>query len=243
MSDEDAMARRPRRATVMLVMGLIGALLVGSAGTAVAAGLITSAQIKNGTIQNVDIRNNTITGKKIRNGTVTGADVKNRSITGSDIKKSSLTGGLVKNGSLTGADVKDGSLTGADVKDGSLTGTDVKDGSLTGADVAEGTLTDAHLAPESRTQWAAVAGNGTLHRGSAGTAASRVSAGIYSVTFPIDIDQCGYSVSIGNLTSGGTTAGVVFLNLPFDNPQGLVIETFSFDAVRSDRPFYVTVNC
>ena len=233
MSDEDAMARRPRRATVMLVMGLIGALLVGSAGTAVAAGLITSAQIKNGTIQNVDIRNNTITGKKIRNGTVTGADVKNRSITGSDIKKSSLTGGLVKNGSLTGADVKDGSLTG----------TDVKDGSLTGADVAEGTLTDAHLAPESRTQWAAVAGNGTLHRGSAGTAASRVSAGIYSVTFPIDIDQCGYSVSIGNLTSGGTTAGVVFLNLPFDNPQGLVIETFSFDAVRSDRPFYVTVNC
>jgi len=223
MSNEDAMARRPRRATVMLVMGLIGALLVGSAGTAVAAGLITSAQIKNGTIQNVDIRNNTITGKKIRNGTVTGADVKNRSITGSDIKKSSLTGGLVKNGSLTGADVKDGSLTGADV--------------------AEGTLTDAHLAPESRTHWAAVAGNGTLHRGSAGTAASRVSAGVYSVTFPIDIDQCGYSVSIGNLTSGGTFAGVVFLNLPFDNPRGLVIETFSFDAVRSDRPFYVTVNC
>jgi len=233
MSNEDAMARRPRRATVMLVMGLIGALLVGSAGTAVAAGLITSAQIKNGTIQNVDIRNNTITGKKIRNGTVTGADVKNRSITGSDIKKSSLTGGLVKNGSLTGADVKDGSLTG----------TDVKNGSLTGADVAEGTLTDAHFAPESRTHWAAVAGNGTLHRGSAGTAASRVSAGIYSVTFPIDVDQCGYAVSIGNLTSGGTSAGVVFLNLPFDNPQGLVIETFSFDAVRSDRSFYVTVNC
>src|SRR5690554_5567361 len=265
--------RGPHRTTVLLVTGLVGALLIGTTGGAVAAGLITSKQIKNGTIKAVDIKNNTITGKKIRNGTVSTKDVKNGSLKAKDIKTSSLTGALVKDGSLTGADlavstltgehfvdgsltgadVKDGSLMGADIKAGSLTGTEVKagsltgshveDGALTGADVEDGSLTAADLAIEARAVWAVVNSNGTLARGSEGVSAELDTTGTYNVFFPIDVDQCAFSATVGNASSGVPAPGLITTTPLSVYKKAVYVKTYDSSAVSSNRSFHLVVNC
>jgi hypothetical protein len=55
---------RPSPALVISIVALVAAC----AGSAVAATLITSVQIKNGTIQNLDIKNDTIQTKKLSKG-------------------------------------------------------------------------------------------------------------------------------------------------------------------------------
>src|SRR5690554_5153913 len=207
--------RGPHRTTVLLVTGLVGALLIGTTGGAVAAGLITSKQIKNGTIKAVDIKNNTITGKKIRNGSVTTKDVKNGSLKAKDIKTSSLTGALVK----------DGSLTGADVTDGSLTGVDVADGALTGAHLADGTVASADLGPDARL-WAVVNAAGTLARGTDGVTSETTNVGTYRVFFPIDVDQCSFAATIGNADSGVPLVGIVTATPLSADESAVVLTTY-----------------
>jgi len=56
--------RRPSPALVISFVALVAAC----AGTAVAATVITTKQIRNGTIQNIDIRNRTITSGKLSKG-------------------------------------------------------------------------------------------------------------------------------------------------------------------------------
>ena len=51
------------------------ALVIGLAGTSYAAGLVTSAQIADGTIRNRDIHSETITGATIRDGSVSESDL------------------------------------------------------------------------------------------------------------------------------------------------------------------------
>lgn len=56
-----------RRPSPALVVSIV-ALVVASAGSAVAATVITSSNIKNGTIQNADIKDGTILSKKLSKG-------------------------------------------------------------------------------------------------------------------------------------------------------------------------------
>ena len=56
--------RRPSPALVISIAALVAAC----AGTAVAATVITTSQIKNGTIQNIDIKDSTIQSKKLSKG-------------------------------------------------------------------------------------------------------------------------------------------------------------------------------
>ena len=56
--------RRPSPALVISIVALVAAC----AGTAVAATVITSKQIRNGTIQNIDIKSGTITSSKLTKG-------------------------------------------------------------------------------------------------------------------------------------------------------------------------------
>lgn len=57
-----------------LIAGI--ALTIGVAGTATAASLITSADIKNGTIQNIDVKTGALTGLKVKNKSLTAKDIK-----------------------------------------------------------------------------------------------------------------------------------------------------------------------
>jgi hypothetical protein len=79
-----------------------GAMVIAvfGTGTAVAGGLVTSAEIKNNTVKSIDVRDN------------------------------NLKGTDVADGSLSGADVADGSLSGADVADGSLGASELAPGTL-----------------------------------------------------------------------------------------------------------------
>jgi len=58
---------KPRRPSPALVIS-IAALVAASAGSAVAATVITSSQIKNGTIQNIDIKKSTIQSSRLSSG-------------------------------------------------------------------------------------------------------------------------------------------------------------------------------
>ncbi len=79
------------RSTTLTVIGATIAVIAFGGGSAVAGGMITSAQIKNHTIQGIDVRNETLTGTNVRNGSLTGADVADGSLTGADIKDGSLS--------------------------------------------------------------------------------------------------------------------------------------------------------
>lgn len=59
----------------LTIVAVALALVIASAGGAVAGSLITSAQIKDGTIATVDLHSGAVTSGKIKNGTVTGTDV------------------------------------------------------------------------------------------------------------------------------------------------------------------------
>lgn len=214
--------RGPHRGTVLLVVSVVGALLLGTAGGAVGASLVTSAQIKNGTIRAVDIRTSTITGAKIKNSTLTSSDIKNRTILAKDVKK--------------------GVLTGALVKDGSFTGDELAEGSVTGGHLADGSVTIADLAAELRTHWAVVNADGSLARGTQG-AASTGSAGVFKVSFPIDVNECAFSATLGNATNGLPGTGGVTATPWSGEPASVFVTTNSATGAAASRAFHLVVHC
>lgn len=215
--------RGPHRGTVLLVVSVVGALLIGTAGGAVGASLVTSAQIKNGTIRAVDIRNNTITGAKIKKNTVASSDIKNRTILAKDIKKGVLTGALVKDGSLRGADLAAETLTGEHIIDGSV-----------GA---------ADLAVEVLAQWAVVNFDGTLVRSTQGVSAQKLNTGQYEVTFPESVKECAFAATIGNPVSGTPLAGMVSATPRFAKDNGVFVGTSNDAGASVDRAFHLVVHC
>lgn len=215
--------RGPHRGTVLLVGSVVGALLIGTAGGAVGASLVTSAQIKNGTIRAVDIRNNTITGAKIKTGTLTSSDIKNRTILAKDVKKGALTSALVKDGSLRGADLAAETLTGEHIVDGSVTGAD--------------------LAADALARWAVVDVGGTLVRSTQGAAAQKLNTGQYEVTFAGSVKECAFAATIGNPVSGTPLAGLVSATPRVGKDNGVFVATANEAGASADRPFHLVVHC
>lgn len=103
-----ARARQELLSPAMVVALL--ALAVALSGTAYAAVVVTSKQIKNNTVSSADLKNGGVLARDLRDGSVAGADL--------------------KDGSVRGADVADGSVGGADLADGSVGGADLADGSV-----------------------------------------------------------------------------------------------------------------
>jgi len=75
----------------MIVAAL--ALLLSLTGTAVAAGLITSAQIQNNTVSNLDVKNNDLRSADVRNNTLASIDVLNGSLKAIDFAPGQLPAG------------------------------------------------------------------------------------------------------------------------------------------------------
>lgn len=108
-------AARELLSPAMVVALLALALSLG--GTAYAAKLITSKDIKNNTVRSVDLRN----------GGVTAADL--------------------KDGAVGGPEIKDGAVGGVDIADGGVGSVDIADGAVGGADVADGSIGLEDLSP------------------------------------------------------------------------------------------------
>ncbi len=92
-----------------MVVALL-ALAVALSGTAYAALVITSKEIKNNTVSSVDLKNGGVRGRDVRDGTVAGADLKDGSVSGTDLR----------DGAVAGPDIADGGVGSADLTDGSV---------------------------------------------------------------------------------------------------------------------------
>ena len=141
-------------------LALLTLILVLASGTAyaaqhLAAGSVTSKQVKNSSLRGIDVKD----------GGLTGADLADGSVTAADLAPGTGTGGSpgLAPGSVDGTTVKDGSLTGADLAAGSVDGTTVKDGSIDYRDIADDGVGVADLAPGS-------VNSTTIEDGSIGTA-------------------------------------------------------------------------
>lgn len=101
--------RRPATSNLTVLVGLVVMAVLAVGGSATAAALITSKQIKNNTIKSVDIRNNALTGADLRDGSVGGADVADGSLSAGDLSGAARTAlaGPVASGRVSSS----GSLT------------------------------------------------------------------------------------------------------------------------------------
>lgn len=92
-----------------MVVALL-ALALSLGGTAYAAKLITSKEIKNNTVKSVDIRNG--------------------GVAAVDIKKGAIGSAELKDGGVGSADIADGGVGSAEIADGAVGSADVADGSI-----------------------------------------------------------------------------------------------------------------
>jgi hypothetical protein len=204
-----------RSKLTMAVGAIVVALLLATNPAVVeAAGLVTSAKIKNNAVKSIDIRQNTI------------------------------TGGDVRNGSLGGGDVTDGSLTGADVLDGGLTASDLAPGTIPAPSaiptvrwaLVNGTHT-AILAQSGGISIAGTSGAGTyLNMG------SPVAGSALSVTSAYTDTDNGTRGNVTTTICGGAPAGATCA-LPGTNTTSHVW-VFTRNAANSageNHAFYVSV--
>jgi hypothetical protein len=75
------------------------------------------------------------------------------------------------------------------------------------------------------TRYAVVGSNGALSRGSAGTTASFLSTGTYSVTFNIDVSNCAFVASVGTTAAGSSDGWATTARLAGNN-NGVYIATY-----------------
>lgn len=174
----------PERAIWLLALCLV------AAGSAVAAGQITSAQIKDNSVTSTDVRNENLTTSDIRNGTLTGLDIKDQSIGARDLTPGAVDGTKLAVGAVTSAAIADGSVTSADLAPASVTSSTVQDGSLTGADVQDGSISTTDLSPEVRT--------GPLQPGES-------LRGAFGLLFPTNNSFSAVPISFGRSLSSGVT--------------------------------------
>ena len=128
-------AARELLSPAMVVALLALALSLG--GTAYAAKLITSKDIKNNTVRSVDLRN----------GGVTAADLKDGAVGGPEIKDGAVGGADIADGGVGSADIADGGVGGADIAGGGVGSVDIADGGVGGAGVADGSIGLEDLSP------------------------------------------------------------------------------------------------
>ena len=91
-----------------MVLAAVVALVVGVSSGAVAAKLITGADVKDGSL----------TTKDIKNGTLTTKDIKKASVGADRLKKSSIGTDRLKNSAVTSAKIKDGTIGADDLSAG-----------------------------------------------------------------------------------------------------------------------------
>ena len=210
------LARRPSPAMVVALVALVSSLT----GGAVAATLIDSGDIQN--------------------GSVTGKDLKNLTVARKDIKNNAINSGKVANGSLLTADFAAGQIPGTGPQGPAGPKGDKGDKGDPGDPGAPG----APGAPATKL-WAVVdgdgAGEGTLIRGSGVVAVSKDAEGQYSVTFNQAVDTCAYVGSpdraIPDRTVSVSTSGA-------PSPAIIQVETgLSSSGANADANFDLIVVC
>jgi hypothetical protein len=165
------------------------------------------------------------------------------------------TGGAVAAGRLlTGANIANGSLTGADVKDRSLGAADLTPAavkSLKGQQGPAGPIGPQGPAGPAGALgiplWAVVNANATLARGTAGVTAAKLAAppstGFYAVSFPRNVADCAYSVTIAGSGNGYPGTGQISAYSTLGNANSVTVATHTSAGGLADLPFHLLVAC
>jgi hypothetical protein len=229
------LARLRRRATFANVTASL-ALFVALGGTSYAA--ITLPANSVGSDQ---IRTGAVGTPEIRTGGVGAAEIKTSAVRASEIKTGGVGASEIHTDAVRAKEIKSGSVANDELAADAVTGPKVKDGSLEAADLSDAARSslagNAPFRAAVNTAGAAVAGNAT--------AASRDSAGVYTVDFGKDVSACFYSATLAAVKNGtGTdtpTAGSITVT-PGTAATSIKVSTFT-GGTPADEPFHVGVSC
>jgi len=109
----DLHGRRPTSGQLLVAI----ALVVMTAGSAVAASKIGTADIQNGAVTGKKIAANAVGNKKLKDGAVNGAKITDGAVTGAKITDGAVTGGDLAAGTITGSQVANDSLNDTKLSD------------------------------------------------------------------------------------------------------------------------------
>jgi hypothetical protein len=224
------MSRFTRAASpAALILSAMALTISLSAGTAYAAALIGTSQLKNGAVTSAKIKDKTIQAKDL-----------------SAAARKSLAG-------ATGAQGQPGSpgATGATGATG-VSGAPGPAGA-TGATGAQGATGPAGSdgAPgddgaDATVRWAAVttsASTATIVRSKNVTTAGGIATGRYFVTFSSDVSACSYQATAAGATTGGALGGYVSVGARPGVPTDVVVNAFDKNGDAAALPFHLAVFC
>jgi hypothetical protein len=227
-------SRRPTPAMAVAFIALLAAL----SGTAVAlpgTSSVDSGDIKNKQVKGKDLANNAVTGKKVKNSALTGADIKDDSLTGSDVNESTL-----------------GQVPSANTANSATNATNATNATSAGnADNLDGQDSTAYV-QKTELLYALVNNAGTLLDGRGATAATRLGAGSFRVTFNRAVNSCVSTASMTDATGGAVPNAAFNRMVSTDNRvQGdnTTIDIATTNAAAADEDpaggdgFVVTVFC
>jgi hypothetical protein len=142
-------------------------------------------------------------------GTVTTAAL----VTGKDIKNNSVHSRDIQNNTVKGKDIKNGGIGLADISSSAAA-------ALKGNTGATGPAGPAGPAGAPATRlWALVDHTGALVDGSGATAATRLGAGLFRVTFNQTITACISQAGSTDVTGGAVPTGAIAMIVATDNRQ------------------------
>ncbi len=99
------------RLKIPTIVLAVVALIVGVSSGAMAAKLITSKDIKDGTIVTKDLKQNGINGNRLSKGSVNGAKLQGGTVAGAKLKPGSVGNGKIADGAVTSNKIANGSVT------------------------------------------------------------------------------------------------------------------------------------
>ncbi len=226
------MKRRLRRPSPALVISLI-ALFVALGGTSYAATALARNSV--GTKQ---LKNNAVTGAKIASGAVSAAKINTNGLTVPNADHAT-TADSATNATNAANATNVGGLTASELQQ-RVSGT-CSSGSAIRAVGSNGGVTCQTVG--STALFAVVAIDGTLARGSAGTTASSVGTGTYTVDFNRDVSGCAYSATVGP-TGAGVATGNADVASQSGNADGVFVVTFpQGGSSAAYEPFHLIVVC
>jgi hypothetical protein len=91
-----------------------------------------------------------------------------------------------------------------------------------------------------KSYYAVINANGTVARSTTGVTSKRVQAGVYTVTFPVNIKLCAYLATIGSATTAKQTPGGIKVSSAGLKVVG--VQTGSGNTL-ADRGFHLLVAC